>query len=161
MNYITLSNCCVRSTVENIIIISVNLILHLKMAQWSNFLLQLIAIGCVGLGVLYFRNVKIKFHGLTMLVAVALNALSIIFIMLPSAIRILSGARVNSFTLMVALHSILGMIAEIVGIYILWNWRFRKPGESCFKFRTQMKRVNLIWFGMFIIGIFIFYQLYF
>jgi uncharacterized membrane protein YozB (DUF420 family) len=124
-------------------------------------MLQLTALACIVIGVVYVRNVKIRFHGLTMLVAVVLNALSIIFIMLPSAIRILSGARVNSFTSAVALHSILGIVAEILGIYFLWNWRFRKPGESCFKFRNYMKIVNLMWFGMFIVGVIIFYQLYF
>jgi uncharacterized membrane protein YozB (DUF420 family) len=131
------------------------------MAPWLNFILQLIAIASIVIGVLSVRNAKIRFHGLAMFVAVLLNAFSIIFVMLPSATRILVGAKVTSFTVFIALHSILGIIAEILGVYFVWVWRNRQPGESCFKFRKYMKIVNLFWFGIFIVGVIIFYQLYF
>jgi uncharacterized membrane protein YozB (DUF420 family) len=130
------------------------------MAAWSNLGLQLITLACLVLGVVIVKNAKIKFHSLAMLVAVVLNAISILYVMLPSAIRILVRASVNSFTFTVALHSILGIVAEILGIYFVWKWRFRKPRESCFNFRSQMKIVNFIWVGMFIVGIIIFNQLY-
>lgn len=131
------------------------------MVPWLNFILQLFAIACIIIGVVYVRNLRIRFHGLAMLVAVVLNAFSIFFVMLPSAIRILSGASVSSFTSVVACHSFIGIVIEIIGIYFLWIWRYRKPGESCFRFRDHMKIVNLIWLGMFIVGVSIFYQLYF
>ena len=84
-------------------------------------------------------------HGYLTLAAVSLNAVSIVLVMMPSALRILSGGILNAFTVSVAVHSVLGLAVEALGFYVVCNWRVRKPGVSCTRRRDLMRPLALFW----------------
>ncbi len=108
-------------------------------------ILQIAIFGALAGGILYVKKRRIYLHGYLMLAAVSLNAISIVFVMMPSAIRILSGGILNAFTLSVAVHSAIGLAVEVLGIYVVYNWRFRKPRVSCIKRRGLMRPLALFW----------------
>ncbi len=129
------------------------------MPSTPNLMIQAIITAALTLGVFYVKRRKITPHGYVALAAVVLNALSVIIVMLPSAVRIVSGASMNVFTLVVIVHSILGAAAIIVGVYLMAVWRLRKPGESCFRLRNYMRPLAMIWILSAALGAYVYYML--
>ena len=129
------------------------------MPSTPNLMIQAIITAALTLGIFYVKRRKIIPHGYVTLVAVVLNALSVIIVMLPSAVRIVSGASVNAFTLVVIVHSILGAAAIVVGVYLVAVWRLRKPGESCFKLRNYMRPLAMVWILSAALGAYVYYML--
>jgi uncharacterized membrane protein YozB (DUF420 family) len=129
------------------------------MPSTPNLVIQAIITAALTLGIFYVKRRKIAPHGYLTLAAVVLNALSVIIVMLPSAVRIVSGASMNAFTMVVIAHSILGAVAIVVGVYLVAVWRLRKPGESCFKLRNYMRPLAMVWIISAALGAYVYYML--
>jgi len=111
-------------------------------------------------GIALVKRLRIAAHGYVMLLAVALNLPSIAVVMLPSATRILGGASISPLTAVVAVHSILGVVVVGAGIYVLWVWRLRAPGASCFGSRGLMRALAPVWVVTVVLGAAMYYMLY-
>ena len=131
------------------------------MSPGLNLLAQLVITGVLLAAIMYAKRREFRLHGLVIASAVALNALSILLIMMPSALRILSGASLNSFTLAVGIHVFLGTVAQLTGLYIVWNWRLREPWGTCFRMGGRMRSLSWLWTFMVVLGALIYYMLYF
>lgn len=129
------------------------------MPSTPNLIIQGIITVTLTLGILYMRKRKIVSHGYMTLTAVILNASSVLIVMLPSALRIMSGISMNFFAIMLGAHSILGAAAVIAGIYLMAVWRIRKPGESCFMVVNYMKPLAFAWMVSAAVGAYIYYML--
>ncbi len=129
------------------------------MPSTPNLIIQAIITAALTLGIFYVKKRKITPHGYVTLAAVVLNALSVIIVMLPSVLRIIDGASMNAFTLVVIVHSILGAVAIVVGVYLMAVWRLRKPGESCFKLRNYMRPLTMVWILSVALGAYVYYML--
>jgi uncharacterized membrane protein YozB (DUF420 family) len=129
------------------------------MPSTPNLIIQAIITAALTLGIFYVKRRRIVPHGYATLAAVVLNALSVIIVMLPSALRIVSGASMNAFTMVVIAHSILGAAVIIVSVYLMAVWRLRKPGESCFKLRNYMRPLAMIWILSAALGVYVYYML--
>jgi uncharacterized membrane protein YozB (DUF420 family) len=70
-------------------------------------------------------------------------------------------AGLNNFTLIVGIHVFLGTVAQLVGLYIVWNWRLREPGSTCFRLSGRMRSLNMLWTLIIVLGVLIYYMLYF
>lgn len=111
-------------------------------------------------GIALVKRLRFTAHGYFMLLAVALNLPSIAVVMLPSASRILGGASINPFTSVVAAHSALGILVMGAGIYVLWVWRLRAPGASCFRTRRLMRALATLWVVTVGLGAAVYFMLY-
>jgi len=129
------------------------------MPSTPNLIIQAIITAALTLGIFYVKKRKITPHGYVTLAAVVLNALSVIIVMLPSVLRIMDGASLNAFTIVVIAHSILGAAAIIVGVYLMAVWRLRKPGESCFRLRNYMRPLAIVWILSAALGAYVYYML--
>jgi uncharacterized membrane protein YozB (DUF420 family) len=129
------------------------------MPSTPNLIIQAIITVALTLGIFYVKKRKITSHGYVTLAAVVLNALSVIIVMLPSSLRIVSGASMNVFTMVVLAHSILGAAAIIVGVYLMATWRLRTPGESCFRLRNYMRPLAMIWILSAALGAYVYHLL--
>jgi len=125
-----------------------------------NLILQIGILVALIVGVVLVKRLKFNLHGYIMFSVVALNFLSIILVMLPAAVRILSGASPNIFKYIVAAHSVLGIIVEGLGIYVVGIWRFRRPGGTCFKLKNHMLVLSFLWMLSMILGVMIYLVLY-
>jgi uncharacterized membrane protein YozB (DUF420 family) len=129
------------------------------MPSTPNLIIQAVITAALTLGIFYVKRRKIAPHGYVTLAAVILNALSIIIVMLPSVLRIIDGASMNAFTMVVLAHSILGAATIIVGVYLMATWRLRTPGESCFMLRNYMRPLAMIWILSAALGAYVYYLL--
>jgi len=114
----------------------------------------------LAVGIYLVRRLRFGGHGYVMLVIVALNVYSIGSVMLPSARNILSGAQFDSFTLLVAAHSVAGLMVELAGMYVVYVWRLRPPGQSCFRLGRPMKVLAVTWLIIAVLGTCIYFLLY-
>ena len=130
------------------------------MSPDANLILQLGLTVALIAGIALVKRLRIAAHGYVMLLVVALNLPSIAVVMLPSATRILGGASINPFTAVVTIHSILGAIVVGAGIYVLWVWRLRAPGASCFGSRGLMRVLAPLWMVTVVLGAVMYYMLY-
>jgi uncharacterized membrane protein YozB (DUF420 family) len=130
------------------------------MLSGVNLILQVCLTAALIVGIASVKRLKFSAHGYLMFLVVALNLPSIAIVMLPSSSRILAGASVNPFTTVVIAHSLLGVLAIGAGIYIMWTWRFRKPGVSCFRSRDLMRTLVPLWMVTVVLGAAMYYMLY-
>ncbi len=131
------------------------------MSSGLNMLAQLVITGVLFVAIVYAKRREFRFHGLVIAAAVALNGLSILLVMVPSALRIFSGASLNGFTLAVGVHVALGAVAQLAGLYIVWGWRLREPGGTCFRLGGRMRSLSRLWTLMVVLGALVYYMLYF
>lgn len=129
------------------------------MISTYNMILQIVIFGALAGAILYVKKRRVYPHGYLTLTAVSLNAISIVLVMMPSALRILRGGILNTFTVSVAIHSALGIVVEALGIYVVYNWRFRKPGVSCTRRRGLMRPLALFWTVSMVFGAIIYLML--
>ncbi|UCD45151.1 MAG: hypothetical protein JSV27_01190 [Candidatus Bathyarchaeota archaeon] len=130
------------------------------MSPYANLLLQVLMVVGLTVGIYLVRRLRFGGHGYVMLVIVALNVYSIGSVMLPSARNILSGAKFDSFTLLVAAHSVAGLMVELTGMYVVYVWRLRPPGQSCFRLGRPMKVLAAAWLIIAVLGAYIYFLLY-
>ena len=124
-----------------------------------NLLIQLGLLGLLTSGILYVKRFKVDLHGKLLLLTVLVNGISIVAVMIPSAIRILDGASLNSFTFIVGMHSIIGLIVELVGLYIAIDW-FIKKYPSCIQFKPYMRIISPLWVFLTVFGLYLYVSLY-
>ena len=129
------------------------------MPSTLNLILQFVILGVLALGIMRGKKGHLSMHGYVAFAAVTLNALLIMVVMLPSASRILAGASQSGFTIIVAIHSLLGFIVEALGAYILLLWRFRTPGPTCWKMKGLMRVLAALWILSVILGAVVYYLL--
>ena len=131
------------------------------MSSGLNMLAQLAITGILFSAIVYAKRREFKLHGLVIAAAVALNGLSILLVMVPSALRIFSGASLSGFTVAVGVHVVLGTVAQLAGLYIVWGWRLREPGGTCFRLGGRMRSLSRLWTLMVVLGALVYYMLYF
>ena len=105
---------------------------------------------------------KFNRHGALMGIALALNTISIIVVMLPSFLSF-SGLFANLSTpaAVVITHAILGVLVEVLGIWLVVNWIGRRGNiKSCVGKKNLMRVTLLLWFLELIIGIYVYVMLY-
>jgi len=124
-----------------------------------NVILQLSLLVLLSAGVLYVKRFKVNLHGYLLLLTVLLNGFSIATVMIPSAIRIMDGASINSFTLSTGIHSAVGLFVEIIGLYIVIDWYFKK-GTSCIRFKNYMRVLAPLWVLLAVFGFYLYFSLY-
>ncbi len=122
--------------------------------------LQLILLVGLTIGLILAKRKKLSQHGWLMFTLTIINVASILVVMVPVAVNIFLRFLTASFTLIVILHGALGLVVLFLSTRILINWRFRKPGETCYKMKNEMLRLYLFWFAQVLLGIAIYYELY-
>ena len=124
-----------------------------------SMILQLLSLGILIVGFIVVKQKKHQIHGITMFAAGILNLVSVLLVMIPVAFRLLY-TSIPGFNLLFRTHIILGIIVIALAGYILIDWRFQKPGPTCFQRKKWMLGLSLAWMAQVIIGILLFLKLY-
>jgi len=125
----------------------------LRMLSEINLILQVVILVVLFAGVFQTKRKRFNHHGYLMFFVVALNFLSISLVMGPSAARILIGTSPSTFTLLVAIHSLIGVVSEGLGVFIVLIWRIRRTEGSCYKLKNYMKALTYLWILSIIMGV--------
>lgn len=120
-------------------------------------LTQIVVIFILNMGYKYVRDKKLRTHGRTMAVAVTLHTITILLVMVPSFITNSGTFLMSVFSPMVFvtwIHIFVGTLSEILGIFLIAEWRFRPPPKmTCAKRRQIMKPLFTLWTFSLTLGI--------
>jgi hypothetical protein len=125
-----------------------------------NLYLQLFLLAGLTLGLILAKRKRWAQHGWLMVALVAVNVSTIVIVMAPVALTILTRFSGTSYSTITLLHGILGAVVLLLSLRVLAIWRFKKPGESCFKLKGEMMRLYILWLAEVILGLAVYYQLY-
>jgi len=121
--------------------------------------LQLSVIVLILVGFVFANRRSFMSHGVVMFIATLLNTGSILVVMIPVALR-LGDSSITGFNMLFRTHAILGIIIEAAAIYLVADWRFQKPGPTCFQRKKWMLTLTLVWIGELILGMLLYIRLY-
>jgi uncharacterized membrane protein YozB (DUF420 family) len=108
------------------------------------------------------RN-KFFSHGTVMLVAVILNALSIMLVMGPSLlgrVQFVEDYPLGKLSLAILGHAILGSGVEALGIWIVASWHLRSAVQSCVGKKKIMRWTLAAWFATLSLGVALYILIY-
>jgi uncharacterized membrane protein YozB (DUF420 family) len=119
-----------------------------------NLGLQIIMLAILFASLALKRKRKYFAHGVTMLIAVILNALSFLLVMMPSlsTLEILKTQPLHWFSLVALAHAGLGAITIILSIWIVVVWHLQSSNQNCIKKRKLMRLTLILWLLVFFLG---------
>ena len=113
------------------------------------------------------RMKKFRQHGIAMLVAVILHIIVILWVMLPSfLLGVIPLILENSsalVTMVAPLHGIMGIIAAVLGVWIVATWRLRASLQYCGRGKYKKKLMLftlIIWLIALFLGILLYLHFY-
>jgi uncharacterized membrane protein YozB (DUF420 family) len=126
-------------------------------AATVSLIIQIAVLSLLFYGYMLKRKQKFRTHGLTMLSAVILHAITIFAVMVPSfALGFSSPATVdftNIIVITALVHTALGVTAFVLGIWIAGSWHLQENLQPCFKKKMVMRATITIWATALILGI--------
>jgi len=128
-----------------------------------NLVLQLALLALLLVGRMRVKEKNYALHGRLMAVAVALNAASIVIVMLPSlllGLGFIATYPTDPVSITTIIHAILGAAAELSGIYLVLKWRFTKNIAECMKNKRLMIPTMALWTVTVILGVIMYLQFY-
>lgn len=124
-----------------------------------SMILQLVVMGVILVGFVLANKRRLMPHGAVMLIATLLNTGSILVVMIPVALR-LGDSSIAGINLLFRTHALIGLIVEAMAVYLVADWRFQKPGPTCFQRKNWMLTLTLVWIGELILGMLLYMKLY-
>jgi uncharacterized membrane protein YozB (DUF420 family) len=114
-------------------------------------------------GVWLKRRKKFRQHGIVMFAAILLHAVTIFAWMMPSFSRlfIYPGAisLEDLLTVGIIIHALTGVIAIILGVWIVTSWRLRVDVKTCFAKKNVMRVTITLWIIAMAIGIILYLKI--
>ena len=131
----------------------------------TSLILQITVLLILISGYFLKRKSKFKQHGIVMLSAVILHAITIFAVMIPSfAIALIPEYIIKNpsdiVSILSILHGPLGLVAFLLGLWLVSTWRLRKDIRKCFARKNIMVATITIWITTLILGIMIFFYFY-
>jgi hypothetical protein len=108
---------------------------------------------------IFARKGKITSHGYTLTIAIVLHAISVLSIMIPSFARSTDILFTDFFSpaiILTWIHAPVGLLVLILGAYLVLEWRFKPPQDTCYKRVKLMRPLWLLWMLSLAMGILIY-----
>ena len=115
--------------------------------------------GVILVGFVFANRRRFMSHGAVMFIATLLNTGSILVVMIPVALR-LGDSSIAGLNMLFRAHALIGLIVEATAVYLVADWRFQKPGPTCFQRKNWMLTLTLVWIGELILGMLLYMKLY-
>lgn len=133
-------------------------------AATASLIIQIFVLGLLFCGYVLKKNQKFRQHGLAMLGAVVLHAITIFAVMVPSFMGGFSGPGSFDFSNMLVVlalvHTVAGVVAFVLGVVLAVNWRLRKDLKPCFAKKQIMRVTITIWMIALVLGIGLYWYFY-
>jgi uncharacterized membrane protein len=104
------------------------------------------------------QKLRFRYHGILMSTALILHLIMSVYVMVPSFVWAVIPeyiiSKPLSLTSVVGLiHGILGLVALLLGVWIVASWRFRKNIQGCIRRKKTMLKTIVIWIASLVLGI--------
>lgn len=124
------------------------------------FVILVLLFGSVGLK----GRKKFRQHGMTMLLAVVLHTITILLVMMPSFVSgfipYFSTNISDAVSIIAIVHGATGILAEVLGVWIVTSWRLRKSLQYCTPRKKLMRFTLILWLIALFLGILLYIVLY-
>lgn len=134
----------------------------LEIAQ-INLVFQIIILMVLLTGYALKRRNRLFQHGTAMLMAVALNAVSIFLVMGPSLLARLESIQENpssGLSIAILAHSALGGFLELLGVWIIGSWHLKPSTQGCAGKRKIMLLTLALWVTNILLGFLLYVYIY-
>ena len=108
------------------------------------------------MGYRYKKARKLREHGLAMATAVLFHVVVIFLVMVPSLAKNVGAlGNISSAGVIITwIHAIAGILAVIMGLFLVTAWRFTPPPYlACVKRKVFMRPLLILWVFVLILGI--------
>ena len=126
----------------------------------ANFVLQIAVLMLLFVGVWFKMRKRFRQHGITMLTAVVLHTIAIFAIMIPAFVVISLGDFPLAISTITAVHGVLGLTAEVLGLWIVVSWRLRSSLRYCAPKKRWMLLTLILWSAALIMGVVVYLHFY-
>jgi uncharacterized membrane protein YozB (DUF420 family) len=108
---------------------------------------------------------KFRQHGIVMLLAVGLHAITIFVVMIPSFIiafipEFIVKNPEKNISILAVVHGTAGLTAFLLGIWLVASWRLKAEMGKCFARKKIMRTTIALWITALVLGISIYLYLY-
>jgi len=103
---------------------------------------------------------RFRQHGITMLTAVVLHTITIVLVMIPSFRAIMAGDFPILVSTITSVHGILGILSEVLGVWIVASWRLRASNQYCAPKKKLMLLTLTLWITAIILGVLVYLHFY-
>ena len=107
---------------------------------------------------------KLRQHGMTMFLAVVLHTTAILLVMIPSFVNgfipYFSTNISDVVSIIAIVHGAAGILAEVLGVWIVTSWRLRKSLQYCAPRKKLMRFTLILWLIALFLGVLLYIVLY-
>ena len=107
------------------------------------------------------RKRKYSWHGITMLIAVSMNAGSFLLVMLPSLLGLATVTEQTPFSIFIVVaHACLGSAIMALGLWLVGSWHLQSSIQGCTRRRRIMRLAFIAWLVTLLLGVLLYMSLY-
>ncbi|MGB9853537.1 MAG: hypothetical protein ACPLRY_01830 [Candidatus Bathyarchaeales archaeon] len=110
------------------------------------------------------RRKRIRAHGITMLLTVIVHSTTILGVMIPSFSSGLTPYILENFAKPISLisffHGITGLLAWLLGIWIVVVWHLSPSTQACYRKKSAMRITLVLWLIALILGFVMYLNFY-
>jgi uncharacterized membrane protein YozB (DUF420 family) len=128
-----------------------------------SLVIQLVVLGLLLGGVWLKATKKFRQHGIAMLIAVVLHAVMIFAWMIPSFDLFISPGPINladTITVIILVHAFTGIIATVLGIWLIAAWHLKADMKTCFAKKRIMLATITLWLIALLIGFILYLKIF-
>jgi hypothetical protein len=140
---------------------------YYQLAATINLGVQIVVVVLLLGGYWLKRMNRFRQHGITMLTAVILHIIMMLAVMLPSfvlgVIPLILANTSAVVTVVGPLHGIMGIIAAVLGVWIVASWRLRASLQYCGRGKSKKKLMLftlILWLIALFLGILLYLHFY-
>lgn len=128
---------------------------YYQTAATISLILQITALVLLFAGVGLKVRKKFRQHGIVMLTAVVLHTIIILAWMVPSFSASVPGSinLADIIVVTILVHAFMGIVADLLGIWLVASWRLRADMKTCFAKKNLMRVTMTLWLITLFLGI--------
>jgi uncharacterized membrane protein YozB (DUF420 family) len=124
----------------------------------ASLIIQIIVLFLLIYGYFLKRKLKFRQHGITMTVAFILHLSLVFYVMIPSFVwavvpEYIAPTPLGIHSVVGIIHGILGIIALLLGAYLVGSWRLSKNIQGCINRKKFMLKTLTVWIATLVFGI--------
>jgi uncharacterized membrane protein YozB (DUF420 family) len=124
----------------------------------ASLIIQIIVLFLLVYGYFLKRKLKFRQHGITMTTAFILHLSMVFYVMIPSFVWAVVPEYIVPTPLAIQsilgiIHGILGIIALLLGAYLVGSWRLSKNIQGCINRKKFMLKTLTVWIATLVFGI--------
>jgi hypothetical protein len=119
--------------------------------------IQIVVLGLLIGGYFLKSQKKYRQHGILMLSAVVLHIISILVVMVPSFAAFFGDLSLvnfaDIFVITTLIHVSAGLLAALLGIWLVSSWHLQTNLQTCFKKKRVMDVTLILWLLAIVLGV--------